>query len=186
MIERSIGEGQRACIGNLEGDSRIAVVAHCALDIGRRDIDPTNCADPSPLRERETQVACAATDVQRVFIRLDAGEVDEEWREATAPSPHLQFVSIAVRRHERGQSRYSCCFLACGGRSHRAAAFGVCAASEGYCAFSPIALTSAASLEISFSTNAAKSAGVMDIGSKPSAISLSRTLGACSALSVSL
>ena len=102
MIEGAVGKRQGAGIADLIINPSIAIVAFGMLDIDRRKIDALDAAYSGTLNEACRQAAGSATHVQDAVGGGDPGELDEQRREPSAPSPHLQLVPVAVRRNECG------------------------------------------------------------------------------------
>jgi hypothetical protein len=70
------------------------------IDVGWGEIQAAHADYLWIPSEAETQTAGAASDVQDAFCPGDAGEVGEQGRKTTAPSPHLELVAITVQRYE--------------------------------------------------------------------------------------
>jgi hypothetical protein len=72
------------------------------LDVDGGDVDTLHCVNSWICGERKGETARAASYIQHAFGGDDTGEIYEQWSEATAPTAHLQLVSVAVARRKRG------------------------------------------------------------------------------------
>jgi hypothetical protein len=101
VIERAAGKWQGASVSDFKVDTSIAIPALRMLNIGTRKIYAAHAPNPGVPGKREAQTACAAPDIQDAFRARNLGEVDEQGRQAAAPSSHLELVPITIRRNER-------------------------------------------------------------------------------------
>ena len=83
---------------DLELNAGTAVVALGVLDIGCGEVDSLNAANVGVQSKRRRKASGSAPNVEYTFSILDAGKLDELWRKSAAPSSHLQFVPVAIRR----------------------------------------------------------------------------------------
>lgn len=100
MVEGRIGERQGTRVPDLEVDARVAILALRVVDIHRRKIQAAHAPNLGVPGQTRTETPGAAPDIQHALGPDDPGEVDEQRREAPAPSPHQQLVPIAISGHE--------------------------------------------------------------------------------------
>jgi hypothetical protein len=73
-------------------DARVPVLGLRRSKVHLRLIDCSQPSEPAGLGEREGQAAGAAADFEHLFAIRDAGMLDKERRQASAPAPHQPFV----------------------------------------------------------------------------------------------